>query len=175
MRTKTLPVTMLVLTLSTVSQAADRSATWNITAITATAMAGQNAIVQSRSLAIVQVAVHDALNGIERRFEPYALNAQTDRGASPEAAMATAAHDALVGLIPVGALPFLGFGSVAQQTAAIGFVNSAYRTDLSHHPERGAKNTWNCSRSRGCPSSPRSARCGPCDRLRAIQPRHGSR
>ena len=53
--------------------------------------------------------------------------------------MATAAHDALVGLIPVGALPFAGFGSLSQQTAAIDFVNATYATDISTIPDGPGK------------------------------------
>jgi PAP2 superfamily len=118
---------------------ADRVSNWNVTAVTATAMAGQNAVVQSRSLAMVQAAVHDALNAIDRRFEPYALEGVLDPLASPDAAIAAAAHDTLVGLIPVGALPFTGFGLVAQQTAAVNFANSAYTTDLGTIPDGDAK------------------------------------
>jgi hypothetical protein len=118
---------------------ADRVSNWNATAVTATAMAGQNAVVQSRSLAMVQAAVHDALNAIDRRFEPYALEGVLDPLASPDAAIATAAHDTLVGLIPVGALPFTGFGSVAQQTAAVNFANAAYVSDVGTIPDDEAK------------------------------------
>jgi hypothetical protein len=118
---------------------ADKVSNWNVTAVTATAMAGQNAVVQSRSLAMVQAAIHDALNAIDRRFEPYALEGVLDALASPDAAVAAAAHDTLVGLIPVGALPFVGFGSVAQQTAAITFANAAYTSDLGTIPDGEAK------------------------------------
>jgi len=119
--------------------AADRVSSWNVTAATALTMAGQNAVVSSRTLAIVQAAVHDALNGVDRRYEPYASTAAVDPLASPDAAVATAAHDALVSVIPVGALPFPGFGSVAQQTAAVAFVNAAYMTDLSTVADGDAK------------------------------------
>jgi hypothetical protein len=119
--------------------AADRVANWNVTAAAASAMAGQSAVVGSRTLAMAQAAVHDALNAIERRYEPYAFDGGVDPLASPEAAIATAAHDALAGIIPVGALPFAGFGSVAQQTAAIAFVNNAYTADLATIPDGDAR------------------------------------
>ena len=118
---------------------ADRVSNWNATAVTATTMAGQNAVVQSRSLAMVQAAVHDALNAIDPRFESYALEGVLDPLASPDAAIATAAHDTLVGLIPVGALPFAGFGSVAQQTAGVNFANAVYSSDMSTIPDDAAK------------------------------------
>jgi hypothetical protein len=44
--------------------------------------------------------MHDALNAIDRRFEPYAYDGAAPRGASPEAAVAAAAHDVLVARIP---------------------------------------------------------------------------
>ena len=69
----------------------------------------------------------------------YALTGDTDPGASADAAVATAAHDALVGLIPVGALPFAGFGSLSQQTAAIDFVNATYATDIATIPDGPGK------------------------------------
>jgi hypothetical protein len=90
-------------------------------------------------LAAIQAAVHDALNAIDRRFEPYAFHGEVDPDASPDAAVATAAHDALVGLIAVGALPFAGFGSEAQQEAAVAFVDATYAADLGMMPESEAK------------------------------------
>jgi hypothetical protein len=46
--------------------------------------------------AIAQAAIHDALNAIDRRYEPYSLHGSLTPGASPEAAVATAAHHVLV-------------------------------------------------------------------------------
>jgi len=45
--------------------AVDPVSNWNAIALQAAAAAGESAIVQSRTLAIVQVAIHDALNAIE--------------------------------------------------------------------------------------------------------------
>jgi hypothetical protein len=120
--------------------AADRVTNWNAVAVSATVVSGQNGIVQSRSLAITQVAVHDALNAIERRYHAYAFNGgEADVAASPDAAVATAAHDALAGLIPVGDLPFAGFGSIVQQAAAVALVNLTYAADLATIPDGPAK------------------------------------
>jgi len=130
---------MLVVAMPAVGAAADGVSGWNATATTATVTAGQAGVVQSRALAMTQAAVHDALNAIERRYRPYALDSQPDPLASPDAAIATAAHDALVGLIPVGPLPFAGFGSLAQQTAAVNFVNAAYAADIASIPDGDAK------------------------------------
>jgi hypothetical protein len=130
---------ILLLALPVVARAGDRVAAWSATAATATLMAGQNGVVSSRSLAMTQVAVHDALNTIQLRYERYALDGMLDPLASPDAAVATAAHDALVGLIPVGPLPFAGFGSAAQQANAVAFVNATYAADLATIPDGDAK------------------------------------
>jgi len=51
----------------------------------------------SRALAAVHAAIHDALNAIDRRYQPYLVNVSS-AGASVDAAVATAAHDVLVHL-----------------------------------------------------------------------------
>jgi hypothetical protein len=51
---------------------------------------------ESRLYAIAHIAIHDALNAIDRHFEPYALDTQLRQPASPAAAVAAAARDALV-------------------------------------------------------------------------------
>ena len=130
---------VLMLALPLTGAAAERVADWNVTAVDATLMAGENPTVQSRALAVTQAAVHDALNAIDRRFEPYAFYGEVDPDASPDAAVATAAHDALVGVIAVGTLPFAGFGSAAQQEAAVAFVDATYAADLGMIPESEAK------------------------------------
>ena len=139
MGTKRLTVSLLLVATSAIGATTDRVLNWNVTAVTATAMAGQNAVVQSRSVAMVQAAVHDALNAIDRRFASYALDGVLDPLASADAAIAAAAHDTLVGLIPVGALPFVGFGSLAQQTAGVLFADSAYASALGAIPDGAAK------------------------------------
>ena len=45
---------------------------------------------------MAHVAIHDALNAIDRRSRPYAYDARVRRGTSPDAAIAAAAHDVLV-------------------------------------------------------------------------------
>jgi len=50
--------------------------------------------------AIVQGAVYDATNAIDGRYAPFAVVAHAVPGASAEAAVATAAHDVLVGRLP---------------------------------------------------------------------------
>src|SRR5262245_39767261 len=50
--------------------------------------------------AIVHTAIFDALNGIERRYTPVFFDSPAPHGASRRAAVAAAAHTALVGLFP---------------------------------------------------------------------------
>lgn len=54
----------------------------------------------SRAMAIVHIAVFEAVNAIQRRYESYAGVARVDSRASMEAAIAQAAHDTLVALYP---------------------------------------------------------------------------
>ena len=54
---------------------------------------------QSRVQAMVQIAVHDALNAIEPRYERYTEIAPGDPGASPDAAVAAAASATLLDLL----------------------------------------------------------------------------
>jgi hypothetical protein len=56
-------------------------------------------VIDSRAFAILQAAVHDAVNGVERRYEPYTADISSP-GASVDAAVATAARDVLVALSP---------------------------------------------------------------------------
>ena len=54
----------------------------------------------ARNMAIVHVAIYDAVNAIEQTHEPFAVNRRAPPGASAEAAVATAAHQTLVDLFP---------------------------------------------------------------------------
>jgi hypothetical protein len=54
----------------------------------------------TRGLAMVHVAMFEAVNAVDRRYKPYKLDLATQKGASREAAAATAAHDVLVSLFP---------------------------------------------------------------------------
>ena len=51
--------------------AAGDVAEWNLLGLEAAVAGGQNPIVVSRTMAMMHLAVHDALNGIERRYEPW--------------------------------------------------------------------------------------------------------
>src|SRR5262245_66424691 len=80
--------------------AADMVLEWNQVAVEATRVARLSPPVQTRALAMVQGAVFDAVNGIERDYAPYLVDRHAPRWASEEAAAAVAAHGVLVGLMP---------------------------------------------------------------------------
>ena len=54
-------------------------------------------ILDSRAMAILHAAIHDAVNGIERRYEPYAADLSYP-GASVDTAVASAARDVMLAL-----------------------------------------------------------------------------
>jgi membrane-associated phospholipid phosphatase len=61
---------------------------------------GTNPMAQSRSLAILHAAIHDALNAIDHRFASYTPGLADAHGASVDAAVAAAAHDVLMAQVP---------------------------------------------------------------------------
>ena len=78
---------------------------WNAiaTQTTGTAIAaGRPGPATLLDLAIVHVAIHDAVQAFEKRFEPYHVKISGASG-SPIAAIATAAHDVLLNLFPAQA------------------------------------------------------------------------
>jgi Vanadium chloroperoxidase N-terminal domain len=112
--------------------AAGEVAEWNVAGFDATATGGQNAIHISRTMAMMHLAVHDALNAIERRFEPYLYFARVDGSADAGAAVAAAARDVLVAVIP-------NWGTPEQRTKALALVESACMTSLARVAEGAAK------------------------------------
>lgn len=131
--------TTLLLGSSIVYGAVDPVSHWDSVAVQAALTAGQTGIPESRTLAIVHVAIHDALNSIDPRYERYAFKGEVQSGASVEAAITTAAHDALVGAITVGALPFTGFGTPAMQALAVAQADAERNAQLAAIPNGPAK------------------------------------
>ena len=88
----------LCLLLGASRLAADEVTKWNEIAGKASFTSGLsgNPLFESRVYALTHAAIHDALNAIDRRYRPYALHVPVTPGASPEAAVATAAHHVLV-------------------------------------------------------------------------------
>src|SRR5215467_9760439 len=71
---------------------------WNDALLAALRTAGQSPTPSTRSAAMVQAAVYDAVNSIDSSYMPYLAAVPAAAGASEDAAVAQAAHDALVGL-----------------------------------------------------------------------------
>jgi hypothetical protein len=75
---------------------------WNQIAVGATVTAAQGPLPQIRSMTIVQVAVHDAVNAISCRYKTY-LSIRCGKPGSSDGAAIGAAHRALAGLFPAQA------------------------------------------------------------------------
>src|SRR5205807_1980242 len=74
---------------------------WNATALAAVRTAGTNPPFAARNLAVLQLAVYDAVDSIDRRFQPYGgIQVHAARGASEVAAVAGAADEVLRALYP---------------------------------------------------------------------------
>lgn len=112
--------------------AANEVLKWNETALKAVTAGGQNPVQVTRTIAMVQGAVHDALNAINRRYAAYYFEEPGTPGTSPDAAVATAAHTVLVGVLP-------SFGTPAQKVAALAIVEDAYLAALSSDADAPAK------------------------------------
>jgi hypothetical protein len=91
--------TVLGIALATNVQAADPIAAWNQISETAVKTAGHPPPVAALDFAIVHLAIYDAVESIERRYEPYYTLVPGATG-SPSAAVAKAGHDVLIGLFP---------------------------------------------------------------------------
>jgi hypothetical protein len=107
---------------------ADEVTDWNAIAIDVLALGGQNPVVMTRGLAMAHLAVHDALNAIDRRYEPYLYDARSEPGAAPGAAVAAAMRDALVGALS-------GFGTPEQQAKGKERADAAFAAALAVIPE----------------------------------------
>src|SRR5215207_11074610 len=97
---------------------------WNQQAATRTLTAAPalSPIQQTRVMAIIQVAVHDAVNGITGEYATYLSPGEAPAGASPGAAAIAAAHQALKNL-PVNQSPSLD-ADMAASLAAHGLSES---------------------------------------------------
>jgi hypothetical protein len=84
---------------------------------------GIDPLTQSRIFSMMHAAIHDALNAIDPQYSVYTPGLWSARGASPEAAVAAAAHDLLI---------------VAAPTQK-GMLDAAYQSALSKLPEGNAK------------------------------------
>jgi hypothetical protein len=94
----------------------DPIAEWNQTAarLSLTVAPTPAPVQQTRLMAIVQVAVHDAVNGITGKYETYLPRVEPPDGASPEAAAIAAAYRATSGLYGNGPFAQLGGKTLSQ-------------------------------------------------------------
>jgi hypothetical protein len=134
---------VLLATLTTVPDAAaagDAVTVWNANAgVAATAACiapTLDPLHESRIYAMMHVAIHDALNAIDRRSRPYALDRRATPGASPDAAVAAAARDVLVPLI--AQLP-VELVTQACIDAGVASVEAAYTAALAAIPGRAER------------------------------------
>ncbi len=126
-----LPVALaFVLALATAN--ANEVLKWNEIAAKAASAGGQNPPQTTRTLAMVQAAVHDALNSIKPRYAAYHFKRSPLSGASPDAAIAAASRTVLVSEIPL-------FGSPPARVEALAAVDESYRASLSAIPDGPAK------------------------------------
>lgn len=105
---------------------ADAVTDWNALASSGTVLPRFGAPQQQyRAMAIVQIAVHDALNSIQPRYQRYGTGGAAASGASPDAAVAAATRTTLLGMI--GALPPAPTpAETANRAAAVAAINSAF-------------------------------------------------
>jgi hypothetical protein len=83
------------------SRCADLILDWNLTAhqVISADNGYQNPLPATRALAMMHLAMHDAVNAATPRFAPYALR-ERDSGADPAVAAVSAAHEVLLALYP---------------------------------------------------------------------------
>jgi hypothetical protein len=92
--------------LLAVNARADMVTDWNDKAVAAVYAARMSPDAQARGLAIMHIAVFEAVNSIEPRYTPYRARLPVEPGALPEAAAAAAAHATLMRLFPDQAKEF---------------------------------------------------------------------
>ena len=81
-----------------VPASADAVTDWNEITVAAVTL-GRPGPIGQMDIALVQIAVHDAVQAIDKRYEPYHAEIRGAQG-KPSAAVAAAAHDVLVGMYP---------------------------------------------------------------------------
>ena len=130
--------------LNTAHAAGDAVIAWNASAGAAALRACMNALDDNdpfhelRMYAMMHIAIHDALNAIDRKDQPYAFDKKSEQGASPDAAVAAAAHDVLVPTI--GQLPSDLFKKECID-AGTAVVEASYTAALAAIPTAPPRNT----------------------------------
>jgi hypothetical protein len=121
------------------SAMADAVTDWNANAgraaLAACIAPGDDPLHESRMYAMMHVAIHDALNAIDRRSRPYAFDADAAPWTSADAAVAAAARHVLVPVISQIPFPF----PAACLQAGIASVEIDYAAVLASIPDGAAK------------------------------------
>jgi hypothetical protein len=94
------PLAACLLLAAARAPAADVLWEWNDAALEAAIAARQLPFVQTRTMTMLTVAMFEAVNAVEPRYEPYALKEGPAAGASAEAAAAAAGRAVLTALFP---------------------------------------------------------------------------
>jgi hypothetical protein len=81
---------------------ADEVTRWNRLATDVAAAGHTDPLTESRTFAMLHIAVHDAVNTVEPGYERYVRTLPDLKGGSAPVAAAVAAHDTLVALMPSG-------------------------------------------------------------------------
>jgi hypothetical protein len=114
---------------------ADPVISWSeaATAAAHAACLADNPLQESRLYAMVHLAIHDAVNAIDRRSRPYAYSTRAPAGASPDAAVAAAAKGVLASQIGSIGLPAECVAAGTRQ------VDAAYTAALAAMPATPAR------------------------------------
>ena len=118
--------------LSAGTARADEVTDWNVIMFQAAHVANTNPLVTTRVVALVQAAVYDAVNGIERRYTPIHVTADAPRGASQRAAAVEAAYASLILLYPSQKSTFDN-----QRAVSLAGIASGSAAENSESIERG--------------------------------------
>ena len=97
-----IPAAALLVTATAAPLGADEALRWNRVATEVAAAAETDPLTESRIFSLMHLAMHDAVNAIDPRFERYSQRPIPAAGASAEAAAAAAAHGVLLALLPKG-------------------------------------------------------------------------
>ena len=108
---------------------ADVVTDWNNAALDAIRAERTAPPIASRSLAILNVSIYDAVNGIARTHEPYLVQSAVAASASRKAAASAAAHEALVNLFPASGSSFDA-------------LHAAILAGIPNGPQKTAGITW---------------------------------
>jgi hypothetical protein len=91
---------------------------------------------ESRIYAIMHIAIHDALNSIDRKYQPHTYDTKAAPGASPDAAVAAAAHDVLVPILSQLPAELVKRDCI---DAGVASANASYTAALATIPDNPAK------------------------------------